>query len=179
MIRLRSARSPARRSNWVVAAAVVAGLVLAGLGVREPAAEWLEGRRICRQLRAGESPRQYFGFSNPTKEDVLGQLDPGNYQLTVTSDCYVGQCSFEVREVPDVSESTVTLPAGNPCRGQQLTLQVCSWGTEWDYCGFAAPGVLDRRRVHVQIQRDGRAFWEGTPGRDCRDGRFCVVPEPP
>jgi hypothetical protein len=157
------------REKWLVAALALVTLGLAGFMLRSPIIDRLEGRRICEQLRAGEADEQFFIFTHTTKGPFGPRLSPGKYRLTVTSDCYSGECSFVV---PDVPKPSVNHPqySGLECRGKQLELMTRGFYMD----GFQAPGVLHPRRILVDIQREGRPFWHGTPGSYCAHPGFCV-----
>jgi hypothetical protein len=166
------------RKKWLAGVLVVA-LSISTFALYGPLTDWLEGRRICQQLRAGDDRFELFHFTDTTRfvegpqtgQRIRGygpQLSPGNYRMTVTSDCYSGECSFVVLDPPERSRQEHY--SGIQCRGQGLDV----WTRGRHIDGFQAPGVLDPRRMLVHIQRDGRPFWHGPVGSYCPQRGFCV-----
>jgi len=118
------------RQKRLTVALLVGALILVAVVLHAPVTDWLEGRRICEQLRAGEGEgdEQFFNFTDTTRRRFGPQLSPGTYRLTLTSDCYSGECSFVV---PDVPKPSLNRPqySGIQCRGQELALFVGSGGS--------------------------------------------------
>lgn len=164
------------RKKWLSATLALVGLGFAGFLLWPRVTNWLEGRRICQQLTdASKDPGlRLFYFTHTRNHPSQSQLDPGSYRLTLTSDCYEAQCTFEELDLPDLVPN-LTLPATDPCRGQPLVL----WSRDGSVGGFSAPSVLEPRRMIVRIEQNGRVLWAGTPGQSCSERGFCVEAYPP
>lgn len=108
------------RKKWLAAALGLGALTLAAAALRAPASDWLEGRRICQGLtEASKDPDQrLLYFTDARKHPSQSQLEPGTYRLTLATDCYLAQCTFEELDLPDLVPN-LTLPATDPCRGNR------------------------------------------------------------